>query len=162
MKHRRRFAELALAVSAVLLVAACGSGPGEPKPPLPTWSPPTWMHGTWMVDTGTSPVGPVTGTVEVSAYNLVAAFQAGGMQQDPLNLAELTEQGASIQLVPGVSDKDVQRYGILITVGASSPVNSFICEQVDSTTMDCSWTRMTPPDTDGTPLATVRLMKQPG
>ena len=157
MKHGRRFAELALAVSVVLLVAACGSGPGEP--PKPTWSPPTWMHGTWTVDTGTSPGGPVTGTVEVSAYNLVAAFQAGGMQQDPLNLAELTEQGASIQLVSGVSDRE---YGILITVGASSPVYSFFCKQVDSTTMDCTWTRMTPPDTDGTPLATVRLMKQPG
>ena len=105
MKHGRSFAELALAVAAVLLVAACGSGPGDPPDPLPTWSPPDWMHGSW---TGTGSAGdettPVTGTVEVSARNLVVSFQAGG-ETHGLDLAMLAEQGAaSITRLPGLSD----------------------------------------------------------
>ncbi|MDE0025666.1 MAG: hypothetical protein OXP69_14745 [Spirochaetaceae bacterium] len=159
MKHGRTFAELAL-VAAVLLVAACSQGPGEP--PKPAWSPPSWMHGSWMVSSGVAGDGttPVTGTVEVSARNLVANFQAAG-QTHKLDLAMLTEQGTvSIELVPGVSDGDARLYGILITPNAEAPAYSFICGEEDSTTMSCTWTVMTPPDTDGTPLATVVLKKQ--
>ncbi len=161
MKHVRSFAELALAVTAVLLVAACGSGPGKADP-LPAWSPPSWMHGSWSGTGGGGPDGaiPVTATVEASARNLVASFQAGG-QTHGLDLAMLTEQGAaSIQPIPSESDGNVRLYSILITPKAEAPAFSFMCGEESSTTMSCTWIEMTPPDTEGTPLGTVILKKQ--
>ena len=160
MKHGRSFAELALAVAAMLLVAACGKGPGEPPEPLPTWSPPTWMHGSW---SGTGMVTVmdmdvlVTATVEVSAYNLVASFEAGG-EAHGLDLADLTEKGvASIQRSPGVPDG---QYDIVITPNvAGGSVNSFICGEEDSTTMTCIWAEGTSPDIVE---RIVVLTKQPG
>lgn len=162
MKHGRSFAELALAVAAMLLVAACGKGPGEPPEPLPAWSPPSWMHGSWSgAGTGTV-MGmdvPVTATVVVSAYNLVASFEAGG-EAHGLDLADLTEKGLSIQRIPGVPDG---QYTIEIAPNvAGGAVNSFFCGEEDSTTMGCLWTEITTPGTEGTPLAAVRLTKQPG
>lgn len=156
MKHVRSFAELALIVTAVLLVAACGSGPGEPPKPTPTWSPPDWMHGTWSA-ASPAPDTPITGTVEVSAYNLVAKLQAGG---SPLELdVKMAEQGgASIQSVPG-TNQGKPEFVIRVVVDAGAATHSFLCVQEDSTRMNCIWTRMTPADTDGMSLVVV-LTKQ--
>ena len=154
MKHGRRFAELALAVSVVLLVAACGSGPGKP---LPTWSPPTWMHGTW---TGRTPEGApvaITATVEVSAYNLKASFQSGGVEHPPLNLAELEEQRvADIRPAADQLPNGKQAFGVVITPKDGGPVTEFLCTEESSTTMACNWTQ------GSQDLGSVVLTKQPG
>ena len=162
MKHGRSLAELALVAAAVLLVAACNQGPGEPPDPLPTWSPPSWMHGTWTGD-ATGPDGTaLMGTVTVSARNVVVAIQTGG-EPEGFDLAMLAEQGvASISHVGGTSDTGKQEFGIVITPNAAGPVNSFACSEVDSTTMECLWTQTTPPATDPTLVAGIRLTKQPG
>ena len=159
MKHARGFAELALVVTAVLLVAACGKGPGEPPKSLPTWSPPDWMHGSW---SGTGVAGdgttPVTGTVEVSAYNLEASFEAGGMAY-PLDVKMAEQGGASIHAIPG-SNQGKPEFSIRIVPDAGGTEHMFLCGQEDSTTMNCVWTQLTPPDTDGTVLGFVGLTKQ--
>lgn len=160
MKHGRSFAELALVVTAVLLVAACGSGPGKADP-LPAWSPPAWMHGSW---SGTGAGGAdgattVTGTVEVSAYNVKASFKAGDMVY-PLDLKMAEQGGASIQPVPAGANANERMYNILITPSGEAPPYSFMCAEEDSTTMSCILREMTPPGTDGTPLATVVSKKQ--
>ena len=161
MKHGRSFAELAVAVAAMLLVAACGKGPGEPPEPLPTWSPPTWMHGSWAGIGATGDGTAVTGTVEVSAHNLDASFEVGGVEH-PLDLQLAERGGATIQHDSGVSDEDQRYYGIVIIPQAGGTVNLFLCSEEDSTTMVCDWSERTPPAMEETRLATVVLKKQPG
>lgn len=158
MKHGRSLAELALVVTAVLLVAACGSGPGKAPDPPPTWSPPTWMHGTW---TGTGVAGDdgtiaVTGTIDVSAYNLVASFQVGVVAY-PLDVKMAEQGGASVQSFDE-SNEGKPIFGLRIVPDAAGTAHSFICGREDSATMSCNWTT---PGTDGMFL-TVVLTKQPG
>jgi len=163
MKHGRTFAELALVAAAALLIAACSQGPGDPPDPLPTWSPPSWMHGTWTVSSGVAgdQTTPVTGTVEVSARNLVANFQAGGTPLE-LDLAKRAEQGmASIKHHGGESDGK-RYFGLLITPNAGGNADLFNCAEVDSATMVCTWTAGPPPNTDQIEIGSVRLTKQPG
>ena len=161
MKHGRTFAELALVAAAVLLIAACNQGPGEP--PKPAWSPPDWMHGSWTGIGARPDETVVTATAEVSASNLKVSFQAGGVTF-PLDLAQLTGQGAASVLADtGKSDDGKNYYTIVITPNAAGePVHTFQCTEVDSTTMDCLWTQTTPPDEDVTTLGGVRFTKQPG
>ena len=162
MKHGRSFAELALAVTAVLLVAACGGGPGEAPDPKPVWSPPDWMHGSWS-GTATGADGTaITGTVEVTAYNLVVAIETGSGTEG-FDLAQLADQDvATILHVAGTSDTGTRQFAFMIKPNAGGTVNEFVCSEVDSTTMGCLWTQTTPPATEAQPVALIRLTKQPG
>ena len=151
MKHGRSFAELALAVAAVLLVAACGSGPGDPPDPLPHMVTPR-LDARHLDRRSPVPETPITGTVEVTAYNVVAKLQVGGVAQE-LDLTMAEQGGASIRHFTG-SNEGKQEFGFDIAL--PDGVNqSFICSEVDSATMRCLWNQTTPQDMEGTPLVIV-------
>lgn len=174
MKHLRHGAELALAIAAVALVGACAKGPGEPPRTVPSWSPPSWLHGTWMGrndprahDTPAGPNRIVAATVRASAYNLVIDVELVGEVQHTFDLEQLGAAGdASIMHHAGSAEEGHRYYSVVLisaerAQGAEDPGDSFICSEVDSTTIDCIWSKLSAdPDGEEMPVGALRLTKQ--